>query len=53
MKLEEYIKLRLEGLKQFKEDWMVNNIKDPANWPEEMSEGEWYEQERLSQDGEE
>ena len=45
MKLDEYILLSLSEILDFGKKWAKENEKDPKNWPMEMSEGDWGDQE--------
>lgn len=45
MKLQEYIKIRIEELNALQSMWEEGNLKDPENYPMDMEEGDWYDQE--------
>jgi hypothetical protein len=49
MRFEDYLLIKKEELKQFEENWVKENKKDPKCFPMEMEEGEWEEQQRLSE----
>lgn len=45
MNIEEYIETAKEELDLFKEEFLLKHKNDPENWPIDMEEGEWGEQE--------
>ncbi len=42
IKLEDFVALLQADLTSFKEEWLSHT--NEKNWPQEMSEGDWYEQ---------
>lgn len=52
MELKEYIAQAKKELDEMESKWKAENEKDPANWPLDMSEEDWGDQElaqRFSQ----
>lgn len=47
MKLSEYVKIEIEHLKEFEQDWKIKNKENPDVWPNDMNAGEWDEQYRF------
>lgn len=50
MTLEQYIEETKQRLAKFEEHWRLENSKDPENWPNEMSSGDWDEQFNIFED---
>ncbi len=40
-----YVAIRKKELDAFEAHWRVNQNLDVNSWPEEMNEGDWFEQE--------
>ena len=47
MTLDEYVEKAKKELDDFKKEYLKEYAKDPKNWPLEMDEGEWDEQENA------
>lgn len=44
MSLDSFIRLVHVDAEKFKEHWLKNQKKNPANWPKNLGEGDWWEQ---------
>ncbi len=51
MTLPEYIKVAKAELDEFQKRYEKGNAEEPVNWPMEMDEGEWGEQELAGRFG--
>ena len=46
MHLKEYVEKAKEELDKFEQMWLEGHASDPDNWPLDIGEGEWNEQEK-------
>jgi hypothetical protein len=52
MTLSQYVKSRKKELDDFEKYWKAQRKIDKDNWPINVPEGEWYEQELAYNEGE-
>lgn len=51
MTIQEYITVAKKELDDFEAKWIKGEAEDPNNWPHDMDEGDWADQELAERFG--